>query len=52
VDGIEINSAYNKKDAANSYSVMAWINPDRSVAYLTFLGYKGSLKVFEFRPGE
>ncbi|MEO1815415.1 MAG: hypothetical protein ABGU93_07500 [Acetobacterium sp.] len=52
VDGIEINSAYNKKDAANSYSVMAWINPDRSVAYLTFLGYKGSLKVFEFRPAE
>ncbi|PKM60056.1 MAG: hypothetical protein CVU99_10155 [Firmicutes bacterium HGW-Firmicutes-4] len=52
VDGIEINSAYNKKDAANSYSVMAWVNPDRSVAYLTFLGYKGSLKVFEFRPGE
>jgi len=52
VDGVEINSAYNKKDATNSYSVMAWINPDRSVAYLTFLGYKGSLKVFEFRPGE
>ena len=52
VDGTEINSAYNKKDAANSYSVMAWINPDRSVAYLTFLGYKGSLKVFEFRPAE
>lgn len=52
VDGIEINSAYNKKDAANSYSVMAWFNPDHSVAYLTFLGYKGSLKVFEFRPAE
>lgn len=52
VDGVEINSAYNKKDPANSYSVMAWINPDRSVAYLTFLGYKGSLKVFEFRQAE
>lgn len=52
VDGIEINSAYNKKDPANSYSVMAWINPDRSVAYLTFHGYKGSLKVFEFRAAE
>lgn len=52
VDGIEINSAYNKKDATNSYSVMAWFNPDHSVAYLTFLGYKGSLKVFEFRPAE
>ena len=52
VDGTEINSAYNKKDAANSYSVMAWFNPDHSVAYLTFLGYQGSLKVFEFRPGE
>jgi len=22
------------------------------VAYLTFVGYKGSLKVFEFRQGE
>lgn len=52
VDGIEINSAYNKKDTANTYSVMAWVNPDRSVAYLTFQGYKGSLKVFEFRPAE
>ncbi len=52
VDGVEINSAYNKKDPANTYSVMAWINPDRSVAYLTFLGYKGTLKVFEFRPAK
>jgi hypothetical protein len=52
IDGIEINSAYNKKDPANTYSVMAWINPDRSVAYLTFLGYKGTLKVFEFRPAK
>lgn len=52
VDGIEINSAYNKKDAANSYSVMAWFNPDHSVAYLTFQGYQGSLKVFEFRPAK
>ncbi|WP_303867695.1 hypothetical protein [Acetobacterium wieringae] len=52
VDGTEINSAYNKKDPANSYSVMAWFNPDHSVAYLTFQGYKGSLKVFEFRPAK
>ncbi|MDD3305478.1 MAG: hypothetical protein PHO29_00060 [Acetobacterium sp.] len=52
VDGTEINSAYNKKDAANPYTVMAWFNPDRSVAYITFLGYQGTVKVFEFRPGE
>lgn len=52
VDGTEINSAYNKKDPANAYSVMAWFNPDHSVAYLTFQGYKGSLKVFEFRPAK
>ncbi len=52
VDGTEINSAYNKKDAANTYSVMAWFNPDHSIAYLTFQGYKGSLKVFEFRPAK
>jgi len=50
VDGTEINSAYNKKDAENSYTVMAWFNPDRSVAYVTFLGYRGTVMVFEFRP--
>lgn len=52
VDGTEINCAYNKKDVANPYTVMAWFNPDRSVAYITFLGYQGTVKVFEFRPGE
>lgn len=51
-DGTEINSAYNKKDADTPYSVMAWFNPDHSVAYITFLGYQGTVMVFEYRPGK
>ncbi|WP_041668709.1 hypothetical protein [Acetobacterium woodii] len=49
VEGIEVNCAKNKKDEANPYSVMAWVNPDHSVAYITFLGIKGTVKTFEFR---
>ncbi|KNZ40413.1 hypothetical protein [Acetobacterium bakii] len=49
VDGIEVTCVKNTKDPATPVNVMAWVNTDRSVVYVTFMGIRGTAKIAEFR---
>jgi outer membrane protein assembly factor BamE (lipoprotein component of BamABCDE complex) len=42
VDGVQVTCAVNPADAANPVNVVAWINDDRTVVYVTFIGEKGT----------
>lgn len=42
VDGVQVTCAVNPADEANPVNVVAWINDDRTVVYVTFIGEKGT----------